>query len=97
MQLEEEGAVGEAGAIVGGAAKADPLKVRHDHELAPPRGLGRKDAEVDEVQVRYRSASLRARSLASSFVSRVKDFSRSLAGGLPSVCMTRGCPAYAGK
>eukprot|EP00965_Chrysotila_dentata_P113056 3735473-Pleurochrysis_carterae.AAC.1 len=56
MQLEEEGAVGEAGAIVGGPAKADreatPLKLRHDHELAPPRGFGRKDAEVDEVKVR---------------------------------------------
>eukprot|EP00965_Chrysotila_dentata_P136227 4504489-Pleurochrysis_carterae.AAC.1 len=33
--------------------------------------------------MRSRSASLRARSLASSFLSRVKDFSRSLAGGLP--------------
>eukprot|EP00965_Chrysotila_dentata_P082008 2706361-Pleurochrysis_carterae.AAC.1 len=47
--------------------------------------------------MRSRSASLRARSLASSFLSRVKDFSRSLAGGPPSVCMTRSCPPYDGK
>eukprot|EP00965_Chrysotila_dentata_P113108 3736828-Pleurochrysis_carterae.AAC.1 len=67
MQLEEEGAVGEAGAVVRGPAEADReavtklfeleeiltrfetvLKARHNHELAPPRGLSRNDAEVDE-------------------------------------------------
>eukprot|EP00965_Chrysotila_dentata_P092773 3063241-Pleurochrysis_carterae.AAC.1 len=37
--------------------------------------------------MRSRSASLRARSLASSFLSRAKDFNRSLAGGLPSICL----------
>eukprot|EP00965_Chrysotila_dentata_P031675 1056355-Pleurochrysis_carterae.AAC.1 len=47
--------------------------------------------------MRSRSASFRGRSLASSFLSRVKDLRRSLEGGLPSVCMTRSWPAYAGK
>eukprot|EP00965_Chrysotila_dentata_P120784 3994765-Pleurochrysis_carterae.AAC.1 len=27
------------------------LKVCHDHELAPPRGFGVEDAEVNEVEV----------------------------------------------
>eukprot|EP00965_Chrysotila_dentata_P018614 619682-Pleurochrysis_carterae.AAC.1 len=47
--------------------------------------------------MRSKSASLRKRSLDSSFLSRVKDFKRSPAGGLPSVCMTRSCPAYDGR
>eukprot|EP00965_Chrysotila_dentata_P119741 3959183-Pleurochrysis_carterae.AAC.1 len=47
--------------------------------------------------LRSRSASLRERSLASSFLSSAKDLRRSLAGGLPPVCMTRSCPAYDGK
>eukprot|EP00965_Chrysotila_dentata_P052557 1743843-Pleurochrysis_carterae.AAC.1 len=47
--------------------------------------------------MRSRSASLRERSLANSFLSSAKDLRRSLAGGLPSLCMTRSCPAYDGR
>eukprot|EP00965_Chrysotila_dentata_P119914 3966005-Pleurochrysis_carterae.AAC.2 len=43
--------------------------------------------------IRSNSASLRATSLARSFSSRVKDLRQSLAGGLPSVRITRSCPA----
>eukprot|EP00965_Chrysotila_dentata_P023468 777924-Pleurochrysis_carterae.AAC.1 len=57
--------------------------------------LPRREASAAKMPklMRSRSASLRARSLASSFLSKVKDFSRSLAGGLSSVCMTGSCPA----
>eukprot|EP00965_Chrysotila_dentata_P114909 3797894-Pleurochrysis_carterae.AAC.1 len=44
--------------------------------------------------MRSRSASLRENSLLNSFLSRVNDLRRLLAGGLPSVCITRGWPAY---
>eukprot|EP00965_Chrysotila_dentata_P089729 2962192-Pleurochrysis_carterae.AAC.1 len=47
--------------------------------------------------MRSRSASLKERSLASSVLSSAKDLRRSLGGELPSVCMTRSCPAYGGR
>eukprot|EP00965_Chrysotila_dentata_P181767 6000639-Pleurochrysis_carterae.AAC.2 len=44
--------------------------------------------------MRSRSASLRDNSLLNSFLSTVKDLRRSLAGGLPSVCITWSWSAY---
>eukprot|EP00965_Chrysotila_dentata_P223145 6193405-Pleurochrysis_carterae.AAC.3 len=110
VKLEKEGAIGQAQAVMRRLAEAHrqpmtelgelqqvlsrleaALEVGQDHELAPPQGLGSKMPK----SMRSKYASLGGKSLVDSFLLRVKDLRRSLAGGLRSVCMTRSCPAYA--
>eukprot|EP00965_Chrysotila_dentata_P034889 1161423-Pleurochrysis_carterae.AAC.1 len=112
MQLEEEGAVGEARPSLGDQPKptvrrwpnsassrrySPDLRQRSKFVLTMSLPLREASAAKMPNLMRPRSASVRARSLASSFLSRANDFKRSLAGGLPSVCMSRSCPAYDGR
>eukprot|EP00965_Chrysotila_dentata_P107679 3556878-Pleurochrysis_carterae.AAC.1 len=113
VQLKEEGAVGEARETsLGDQPKptvrrwpnsassrrySPDLRQRSKFVMTMSLPLREASAAKKPKLMRSRSASLRERSLDSSFLSRVRDYRRSLAGGLPSVCMTRSCPAYDGR
>eukprot|EP00965_Chrysotila_dentata_P147446 4867329-Pleurochrysis_carterae.AAC.1 len=99
MQLEEEGAVGEARAVLGDQPKPTVRRwlnfassrryspdLRQLSKFVMTMSLPLREASAAKMPklMRSRSASLRERSLASSFLSWVNDFKRSLAGGLPS-------------
>eukprot|EP00965_Chrysotila_dentata_P254509 6211899-Pleurochrysis_carterae.AAC.1 len=106
VELEKERAIGQARTIVWRPAEAYHRQAmarryssasRQRSKLVMAMSLPRLETSVAKMPklMRSRSASLRDSSLADSFLSRVKDLRRSLAGGLPSHCITRSCPAYA--
>eukprot|EP00965_Chrysotila_dentata_P231363 6198313-Pleurochrysis_carterae.AAC.4 len=108
VKLEKERTIGEARAIVRRLAEAHHqamaklgefqevlacfeavLEVGYDHELSLPRGFRGENAEVDEVQV----CKLERQQLGQLIFVKRKVFEK-LSSGLPSICITRSCPAY---
>eukprot|EP00965_Chrysotila_dentata_P085120 2808501-Pleurochrysis_carterae.AAC.6 len=100
VQLHDKRPVGQARAIGKSVASWYSPALRKRSKLFMIMSLPRREASTASQTprlTRSRSASFRARSSVSSFLSRVKHLMRSLAGGHPSVCMTRSWPAYAGR
>eukprot|EP00965_Chrysotila_dentata_P219664 6191275-Pleurochrysis_carterae.AAC.2 len=112
VQLQQEGAVGEARAVVRGPIEADSKPVTELGELEEVFARLKAALEVghhhkfatprgfdskDAQFDEFKVGQLQGEDLSELVLVKGEGLRRSLEGGLPFVCMTRSWPAYAGS